>query len=91
MPVIVAWIHYVVIMLMIASLLGEHLFLKKEMAADQARTIQRLDVIYGASATLVLLTGIARMFLEKGATYYLQSSPFHALVGVFVLVALASR
>lgn len=90
MPVIVAWIHYVAVMLMIASLLGEHLLLKAEMAVGEARTVQRLDIIYGASATIVLLSGIARMFLEKGTAYYLQSGAFHTLVGVFVLVALLS-
>jgi Predicted membrane protein (DUF2214) len=65
-PIIVAWIHYVAIMLMIASLLGEHLLLKREMSAAEAKTLQRLDIIYGGSAALVLITGILRMFLEKG-------------------------
>jgi putative membrane protein len=89
-PVVVAWIHYVGIMLMIASLLGEHLFLKREMTVGAARAVQRLDIIHGGSATLVLVTGIMRMYLEKGTTYYLQSGPFHALLGLFVLAALLS-
>ena len=38
----------------------------------------------------MLVTGIMRMYLEKGATYYLQNGAFHALVGVFVVVALLS-
>jgi len=42
-PIIVAWIHYVSIMLMIASLLGEHLLLKQELTAAQAGTVQRLE------------------------------------------------
>ena len=90
MPVIVAWIHYVSILVMMASLLGEHLLLKAEMAVAEAKTVQRLDIIYGSSAGVVLVTGIARMFLEKGTTYYLQSGAFHALVGVFILTALIS-
>jgi putative membrane protein len=89
-PVAVAWIHYVAIMLMMASLLGEHLTLKPEMALAQARTLQRLDVVYGASATLVLVTGVMRIYLEKGTTYYLHNGPFHALLSVFVVVALLS-
>jgi uncharacterized membrane protein len=44
-PIIVAWIHYVSIMLVIASLLGEHLMLKQVLTAPEVRTIQRLDII----------------------------------------------
>jgi putative membrane protein len=89
-PIIVAWIHYATIMLMIASLLGEHLLLKREMTAAEARTVQRLDIVYGGSATLVLVTGIMRMFLEKGAAYYNHHIAFHILFGIFVLAALLS-
>jgi putative membrane protein len=89
-PVAVAWIHYVGVMLMIASLLGEHLVLKQELALPEARMLQRLDIVYGASAMVVLVTGIMRMLLEKGTTYYLHSGPFHALLTVFVGVALLS-
>jgi putative membrane protein len=89
-PIIVAWIHYVGIMLLIASLLGEHLMLKPELTAAQARTIQRLDAVYGVSAVIVLATGIMRMFLEKGAAYYNHQIAFHILVGIFVIVGLLS-
>jgi putative membrane protein len=89
-PIVVAWIHYVVVMLLIASLLGEHLLLKQELTAAEARTVQRLDIIYGGSAALVLVTGIMRIYLEKGVTYYMQSGAFHALLGLFIVVALLS-
>jgi putative membrane protein len=80
-PIIVAWIHYIGIM---------HLMLKPELTPAQAQTIQRLDIIYGASAGIVLVTGIIRMFLEKGASYYNHQIAFHILVGIFVIVALLS-
>jgi putative membrane protein len=89
-PIIVAWIHYVSIMLMIASLLGEHLLFKQELTAAHAKTIQRLDTVYGASAAIVLITGILRMFLEKGAAYYNHHVAFHILFGIFVVAALLS-
>jgi putative membrane protein len=84
-PIIVAWIHYVAIMLLIASLLGEHLLLKREMTTAEAGTVQRLDIVYGGSATLVLVTGIIRMFLEKGVAYYNHHVAFHILFGIFVI------
>jgi putative membrane protein len=89
-PLVVAWIHYVGVMLLIASLLGEHLLLKQELTTAEARAVQRLDIVYGASAALVLVTGVMRMYLEKGTTYYLQNGPFHALLGVFIFVAVLS-
>ena len=85
-PIIVAWIHYVSIMLMIASLLGEHLLLKQELTAAQAGTLQRLDIVYGVSAAIVLITGILRMFLEKGAAYYNHHMAFHILYTIFLVV-----
>jgi uncharacterized membrane protein len=63
--IIAAWIHYVGVMLMIASLLGEHLMLKQVLSGAEARAIQRLDIIFGGSATVILVTGIMRMYLEK--------------------------
>lgn len=89
-PIIVAWIHYIGIMLLLASLLGEHLLLRQEMTVSEARTIQTLDIVYGGSATIVLVTGIMRMFLEKGATYYNHHIAFHILFGIFVIAALIS-
>jgi putative membrane protein len=89
-PIIVAWIHYVAIMLLIASLLGEHLLLKPELTASEARTVQRLDIIYGSSAAVVLITGIMRMFLEKGVAYYNHHIAFHILFGIFIIAALLS-
>jgi len=89
-PIVIAWIHYVAVMLLIATLLGEHLALKQELTAAEARTLQRLDNIYGGAAALVLVTGVMRMYLEKGTTYYLHNGAFHALLSVFVVVALLS-
>jgi putative membrane protein len=86
----VAWLHYIGIMLLLGSVLGEHLALKQELTAAQARTIQILDMILGGSATLVLITGIIRMYTEKGVDYYLHDGAFHALVGVFVVIGLLS-
>jgi putative membrane protein len=83
-------VHYASIMLMIACLVGEHLFLKQELAMTEARTIQRLDIVYGVSATVVLISGVMRMFLEKGIAYYNQHIGFHILVGIFVITALLS-
>ncbi|HEX4196069.1 MAG TPA: DUF2214 family protein [Caulobacteraceae bacterium] len=89
-PIVVAWIHYIGIMLFLACLLGEHLVLKPQPSLAEARTLQILDGTYGAAATVVLITGVMRMFLEKGVDYYLHDVAFHILVALFVIVALLS-
>lgn len=88
--ILVAWLHYAAIAALFASLTGEHLLLEREVSTEQARTLQRLDLVYGSAAGLVLITGVARMFLEKGAAYYMRNAAFHALIAVFVVVGLLS-
>jgi putative membrane protein len=89
-PIVVAWIHYIGIMLFLACLLGEHLVLKPEPTLAQARTLQILDGTYGGAATVVLITGIMRMYLEKGVGYYLHDAAFLILVALFVVIGLMS-
>jgi putative membrane protein len=88
--IFVAWLHYAGLMLLIASLLGEHLLLRQVLTLTEAKTLQRLDIIYGGSAAVVLVTGVMRMYLEKGVGYYLHHGAFHLLLGTFVAVALLS-
>jgi putative membrane protein len=89
-PIVVAWIHYIGIMLLLACLLGEHLVLKPQPSLAEARTLRIVDNIYGGAAGVVLITGIMRMFLEKGADYYLHDIAFHILVALFVIIGVLS-
>ncbi|HZC17573.1 MAG TPA: DUF2214 family protein [Caulobacteraceae bacterium] len=89
-PIVAAWIHYIGIMLLLACLLGEHLVLKPRPSLTEARALQIVDNIYGGSAAVVLITGIMRMFLEKGVDYYLHDAAFHILVALFVIIGLLS-
>jgi len=88
--IVVAWLHYIGIMAFLACLLGEHLLLKQEITLAQAKTIQRLDILYGLSAAVVLITGVLRMYLEKGFDYYLHHGAFHILLTLFVVIGLLS-
>jgi putative membrane protein len=88
--IVVAWFHYASLMLLIAAVLGEMVVLKPQITVAEARVLQRLDITYGASAALLLVTGVGRMFLEKGVAYYLHHSAFHILVTLFVVIGLIS-
>jgi putative membrane protein len=88
--IVVAWFHYASLMLLIAAVLGEMVVLKPQITVAEARVLQRLDNTYGASAALLLATGVARVFLEKGVAYYLHHGAFHILVTLFVVIGLLS-
>lgn len=88
---LVAYLHFISIFVMFALLVLEHRLFQLPLDARRARSLVIIDLAYGASAGVVLLTGIARtLWFAKGLDYYLHNAAFHALVGLFVLVALLS-
>lgn len=88
---IAAYLHYLSIFLLFALLVLEHRLFKLPLDLDRARSLMRIDIAYGITASLVLATGLARvLWFGKGSAYYLHNSLFHAKVGLFVLVALLS-
>lgn len=88
---IAASLHYLSIFILFALLTSEHILFKPELDAVTARRLQRIDIAYGISAGLVLLTGAARvLWYGKGLDYYLHNGLFHAKVGLFLLVGLLS-
>jgi len=88
---IAAYLHYLSIFLLFALLVLEHRLFKLPLDLDRARSLMRIDIAYGITASLVLATGLARvLWFGKGSAYYLHNSLFHAKVGLFALVALLS-
>jgi putative membrane protein len=88
---IAASLHYLSIFLLFALLASEHLLFKAPIDLTKARSLMRIDIAYGISAGLVLLTGAARvLWFGKGWEYYLHNGLFHAKVGLFVLIGLLS-
>jgi putative membrane protein len=61
------------------------------MTVEEARRIQRVDLVYGISAGLLLVVGLLRVFFfEKGATFYAQSPFFWVKMVTFAIVGLLS-
>ncbi|WP_374439414.1 DUF2214 family protein [Pseudomonas panipatensis] len=88
---LVAYLHFISLLLMFALLVLEHRLFQLPLDHARARSLVFVDLAYGASAGVVLLSGIARaLWFAKGLDYYLHNAAFHALVGLFVLVALLS-
>lgn len=87
----VAYVHYLGMMLLMAALVTEHVLLGGTLELRRARQIATTDLIYGAAAAAVLLTGILRMlYFGKGAAFYFGNPLFHLKLTLFVLVVLLS-
>jgi putative membrane protein len=86
-----AFLHHVAAFALVAALAVEFVLIRGELDARTARRLQLTDLVFGASAGVVLLVGLLRVFyFEKGASYYFHSAPFIAKLALFVAVGLLS-
>ena len=89
--IIVKYFHIVGVMVFFASLVLEHLLIKPKMSPAEIGKVAIADLVYGASATFVLVAGLVLWFMVgKGSAFYTANPVFHAKVTIFVLVALLS-
>ncbi|WP_321394691.1 DUF2214 family protein [Emcibacter sp.] len=88
--VFIRYFHFLGIIGVGATLTAEHLLLKSEMTVTEMRRIAVIDALYGLSAGIVLLAGLALWFVVGNADYYLGNWIFHLKLGVFVLIGVLS-
>jgi putative membrane protein len=86
-----AFLHHIAAFSLVAAVVAEAVLLGNELTRRSARILQRIDAVLGASAVLLLIVGLARVFyFEKGWAYYSSSVPFIAKFSLFVIAALLS-
>jgi putative membrane protein len=69
----------------------EFIAYRKGMAMEEIRRIQRVDLVYGISAGLLLIVGLLRVFFfEKGVNFYIHSPFFWVKMAAFLIVGLLS-
>jgi putative membrane protein len=91
MPALFAFLHHLAAFALVATLALEFVLIRDELNERTARRLRVVDAIYGASAGLLLLVGLLRVFyFEKGASYYFHSVPFLVKLSLFVAVGLLS-
>jgi putative membrane protein len=85
------FIHHAAAFLVVAALMVELVVLKNELTVSSARSVLRMDMVYGIAALVLLVAGFARVFYtEKGAAYYFDSGAFLLKLTLFVLIGLLS-
>lgn len=88
---LLAYAHFVCIFALASLLVGELIILRKTLPADVFRRLQLIDRWYGITAGLVIVSGLARLFLGiKGAAFYTHNHVFWTKMALFVIVALLS-
>ena len=91
MTVLFAFLHHVAAFTLVGALAVEFVLIKQEFNIATARRLAVTDAVLGASAGVLLVAGLLRVFyFEKGAAYYSHSHAFLAKFSLFVIVALLS-
>jgi putative membrane protein len=86
-----AFVHHAAAFLLVAALMVELVVLKNELTLTSARSVLRMDRVYGIAALVLLVVGFVRVFhTEKGMDYYFSSGPFLVKLALFILVGVLS-
>jgi putative membrane protein len=86
-----AFLHHLFAFTLVACVVYEFIAYHKGLTIEEARRIQRADLMYGISAGVLLVVGLLRVyFFEKGPAFYSQSPFFWVKMTAFVLVGLLS-
>jgi putative membrane protein len=88
---LMAFLHHVLAFTLTACLVYEFVAYRKMMGMAEIRRIQRVDLVYGISAGLLLLVGLLRVFyFEKGVNFYMNNPFFWVKMVAFLFVGLVS-
>lgn len=88
---LMAGLHHILAFTLAATLVYEFVAFRKGLTVAEARRIQRVDLIYGISAGLLIAVGLLRVyFFEKGPNYYFANYVFWTKMALFVIVGLLS-
>ena len=91
MELFIPYLHFLSIMVLMGSLITEHLLLKPSITKEQIKSLATVDMIYGISAIIVLTTGILRWFVYgKGYDFYMSTPLFHIKLTLFIALAILS-
>lgn len=89
--VIVKYLHLMGIIILFSTLLIQHVLLKKEMTPDELGKLGRIDLIYGISAGIVFIAGLALwLWVGKPAEFYSTNPVLHTKVLLFFVIGAVS-
>lgn len=88
---LMAFLHHLMAFTLVACVVYEFIAYRKGLTMEEARRIQRADLMYGISAGLLLIVGVLRvLYFEKGPAYYTNNPFFWLKMNAFLVVGLLS-
>ena len=88
---LVAYVHYLGIILCFGSLLYERLTLKVDINRKETISMIIADVIYGIAGLAILITGILRVkYFGQGSDFYTSNPIFWIKITLYIFVGLLS-
>ena len=88
---LVAYLHYLSIVLTGGFLVGELVVCRPGLTSEQARRLAVIDIVFFASALGALATGLLRLFFyAKGVGFYTGNPFFWAKMALYVIIAALS-
>ena len=90
-PALLAFVHHLAAFLIFGVLMVELSITKSDLTLTSARTVLRMDAVYGLVAMVLLVVGFVRVFYtEKGSAYYFHNAAFIVKIVAFAGVGLLS-
>lgn len=91
LDLLIRYLHLIAVVVLIGAVIIENMAAGKEISAEDARNLAKVDAVYGISAGVVLLCGLALwLWVGKPSAFYTANPVFHAKLALFVIVALLS-
>ena len=88
---LVAYVHYLGIILCFGALIFERLTLKINLSKNETISIIIADVIYGIAGLAILITGILRVkYYGHGGEFYTSNPIFWVKVSLYIIIGLIS-
>lgn len=88
---VMAFLHHLMAFALAACVVYEFITYRRGLTIEEARRIQRVDLLYGISAGLLLIVGVLRVvYFEKGPAFYTHNPFFWLKMNAFLLVGLLS-
>ena len=85
------YLHFVGVTALFTLLFAEWLLYRPDLPLADQRRLMQIDLSYGVAATLVLMTGLVRVFSSgTGPGFYFKNPAFHLMGAAFLVVAVLS-